>query len=190
MCSDINSWHVQRYQQLACAAISTAGMCSDINSWHVQWYQQLACAAISTAGMCSDINSWHVQQVLCGLATAQTYDWPEPYHYRHIRCTYGICSREITIRTVIYGADIRFWPTLHKRQQISRLYLSCILCMPLWPRRHVQRVCAMACAAMAHQLIHRNQLWSLCDLVWPRRHVQRVCAMACAAMAHQLIHHN
>jgi hypothetical protein len=29
-----------------------------------------------------------------------------------IRCTYGIFSREITMHTVIYGADIRFWPTL------------------------------------------------------------------------------
>jgi len=25
---------------------------------------------------------------------------------------YGIFGREITIHTVIYGADIRFWPTL------------------------------------------------------------------------------
>ena len=32
--------------------------------------------------------------------------------YTYIRCTYGIFSREITIHTVIYGADIRFWPTL------------------------------------------------------------------------------
>ena len=30
-----------------------------------------------------------------------------------IQCTYGIFSKEITIHTVIYGADIRFWPTLH-----------------------------------------------------------------------------
>ena len=26
----------------------------------------------------------------------------------YIRCTYGIISREITIHTVIYGADIQF----------------------------------------------------------------------------------
>ena len=30
-----------------------------------------------------------------------------------VQCTYGISSRGITIHTVIYGADIRFWPTLH-----------------------------------------------------------------------------
>ena len=29
----------------------------------------------------------------------------------YIRCTCGIVSKEITIHTVIYGADIRFWPT-------------------------------------------------------------------------------
>jgi hypothetical protein len=31
---------------------------------------------------------------------------------RYIWCTYGIFSREITIHTVMYGADVRFWPTL------------------------------------------------------------------------------
>jgi hypothetical protein len=30
----------------------------------------------------------------------------------YIRCIYGIFGREITIHTVIYGAYIRFWPTL------------------------------------------------------------------------------
>ena len=29
-----------------------------------------------------------------------------------IQCTYGIFSREITMDTVIYGANIRLWPTL------------------------------------------------------------------------------
>jgi hypothetical protein len=29
-----------------------------------------------------------------------------------IRCTHGVFRRGITIQTVIYGADIRFWPTL------------------------------------------------------------------------------
>ena len=31
----------------------------------------------------------------------------------YIRCIYGIFGREITNYTVIYGAYIRFWPTLH-----------------------------------------------------------------------------
>jgi hypothetical protein len=30
----------------------------------------------------------------------------------HIQCTYGICGREITKYTVIYGVYIQFWPTL------------------------------------------------------------------------------
>jgi len=30
----------------------------------------------------------------------------------YIRCIYGISGREITKYTVIYGAYIRFWPTL------------------------------------------------------------------------------
>jgi len=38
--------------------------------------------------------------------------WPEPYINRYVRCTYDIFSREITIYTVIYGAEIRFWTTL------------------------------------------------------------------------------
>ena len=35
--------------------------------------------------------------------------------YGHIRSMYiyGILGREITKYTVTYGADIRFWPTLH-----------------------------------------------------------------------------
>jgi len=32
--------------------------------------------------------------------------------YRYIWCIYGIFGRETTIHTVIYGADIRFWPPL------------------------------------------------------------------------------
>jgi hypothetical protein len=41
------------------------------------------------------------------------YGRPEPYISRHIPCTYGIFSREITIHTVqIYGANIQFWPAL------------------------------------------------------------------------------
>jgi hypothetical protein len=42
-----------------------------------------------------------------------TQGWLKPYIYRYIRYTHGMFSREITIHTVIYGADIRFWPTLH-----------------------------------------------------------------------------
>ena len=44
---------------------------------------------------------------------------PEPYIYRYIRCTYGLFSKEITIHTVIYGADIRLWPTLHNSDNES-----------------------------------------------------------------------
>ena len=33
----------------------------------------------------------------------------KPYIFRYIR---GILSREFTIHTVIYGADIGFWPAL------------------------------------------------------------------------------
>ena len=49
--------------------------------------------------------------------TAITYvcGWPEPYIYRYIQCTYGIFGREIIIHTIIYGATIRFWPTLYVR---------------------------------------------------------------------------
>ena len=39
---------------------------------------------------------------------------------------HGIFSREITIHTVIYGADIRFWPTL-LMQLVSDLTTSAAL---------------------------------------------------------------
>ena len=34
------------------------------------------------------------------------------YIHRYIRCTHGIFCKQTTIHTVIYSADIRFWPTL------------------------------------------------------------------------------
>ena len=40
--------------------------------------------------------------------------------YTYIRCTYGIFSREITIHTVIYGMNIRFWPTLYMTVYLDR----------------------------------------------------------------------
>jgi len=43
----------------------------------------------------------------------------------YIRCTYGISSREITIHTVIYGADIRFWPTLSINGSFSLINVGC-----------------------------------------------------------------
>ena len=38
--------------------------------------------------------------------------WPKSYIHTYIRCIYGILSRETTILTAIYGANIRCWPTL------------------------------------------------------------------------------
>jgi len=40
------------------------------------------------------------------------------YIYIYIRCIYGIFGREITVYTVIYGAYIRFWPTVDISHQI------------------------------------------------------------------------
>ena len=37
---------------------------------------------------------------------AHAYGWPEPY-------LYGVFGREITKYTVIYGVNLRFWPTLY-----------------------------------------------------------------------------
>jgi len=45
--------------------------------------------------------------------------WVVQNHVIFIRCVYGIFSREITIHTVIYGAHIRFWPTLHTYHCVS-----------------------------------------------------------------------
>ena len=55
--------------------------------------------------------------------------WPEPYIYRYLRCIYGIFSREITIHTAMYGADIRFWPTL------------CMSCLVQWEHTARKRDC-------------------------------------------------
>jgi hypothetical protein len=35
------------------------------------------------------------------------------HDHSHVRCINGILGREITKYTVIYGAFVRFWPTLH-----------------------------------------------------------------------------
>ena len=40
--------------------------------------------------------------------------------------TYCIFSREITIHTVIYGADIQFWPTLHIMHARERVHTELI----------------------------------------------------------------
>jgi len=38
----------------------------------------------------------------------------------YIRCIYGVYGSEIIKYTVIYGADIRFWPTLLKPQVVQQ----------------------------------------------------------------------
>jgi len=51
----------------------------------------------------------------------------------YIRCIYGIFGREITKYTVVYGAYIRFWPTLHMTVPLcwrppSALHMTVPLC--------------------------------------------------------------
>jgi hypothetical protein len=49
----------------------------------------------------------------------------------YIRCIYSIFGREITKYTVIYGVNIRFWPTLHMIiLQVQALYFLLTLCIP------------------------------------------------------------
>jgi hypothetical protein len=51
-------------------------------------------------------------------------------NHNYIRCIYSIFGRELTKYTVIYGAYIRFWPTLprkyggHTRQLATPLFVS------------------------------------------------------------------
>jgi hypothetical protein len=60
-----------------------------------------------------------VKSVSCVLKNGSVWDvywegkvqgWPKPYIFR--KCTYRFFCKKSTIGTVIYGADIRFWPTL------------------------------------------------------------------------------
>jgi len=53
-----------------------------------------------------------------------------------IRCTYGIFGMEITKGTVIYGAYIRYWPTL--------MFCVCVCiaqCTYIWCNRHPKQHC-------------------------------------------------
>ena len=49
--------------------------------------------------------------------------WPKSYLYTFIRCTYGIFSREITIRTAIYGVHTVFQA---KKSPYVRPYTVCM----------------------------------------------------------------
>ena len=61
------------------------------------------------------VRSWpHVCKLL---PCVHSHGWPKPYMYIRyihikIRCIYGIVGRKITEYTVMYGVNIRFWPTL------------------------------------------------------------------------------
>ena len=49
--------------------------------------------------------------------------------YKYIRCVYSTFGRETTIYTVIYGVNIRFWPTLHVSilmPHAERLAIGCV----------------------------------------------------------------
>jgi hypothetical protein len=48
---------------------------------------------------------WRILSIHLGLART--------INHIYIRCVYGISGREIFKYTVIYGVNIRFWPTLH-----------------------------------------------------------------------------
>jgi len=58
---------------------------------------------------------------------------------RYIQCTYGVFSREITIHTGIYGADIQLWPTL-----IIQLNAHCVT------TRHANRTNAYEAMAILY----------------------------------------
>ena len=54
---------------------------------------------------------FYTQHILCELRVARII---------YIRCIYGISGRDINKYTVIYGAYIRFWPTL--RAQFAKKF--------------------------------------------------------------------
>ena len=47
-----------------------------------------------------------------------------PDGHIHIWCTYGMFGREITKYTVIYGLQIRFWPTLGTHHPTRRVIVG------------------------------------------------------------------
>ena len=53
----------------------------------------------------------------------------------YIRCVYGVFGREMTKYTVIYGAYIRFWPTLCISQVHFTYHTS--LGSPFWPLHYI-----------------------------------------------------
>jgi len=77
----------------------------------------------------------------CNAMNAYVLGWPEPSIHRYIHCRYGIFSREITIHTVVYGAYMGFWPTLH---------VLCMMCV--WYNTTPYRllcVCVCVCVCVS-----------------------------------------
>ena len=74
--------------------------------------------------------------------------------YRYIWCIYGIFGRETTIHTVIYGADIRFWPPLKWSQSCHSKMMTVMSQQN--DHSHVTAKWSLSCHSKhaAHQLIH------------------------------------
>jgi len=104
--------------------------------------------------------------------------------YTYIRCTYGIFSREITIHTVIYGADIRFWPTLRMRG-VSH----CRQCMSglgwvAWAT--ITCVCnAVQCAVWGVQCAVCSVQCAVCSVQWQCAVCNVLCSVHCAVCSVQ-----
>jgi hypothetical protein len=67
---------------------------------------------------------------------------------------YGIFGRKITIHTVIYGANVRFWPTLHVRQSLL-FPLSLLASFTVMQKL---LLCRQACARVGNSIMHQNSI--------------------------------
>jgi hypothetical protein len=112
--------------------MSTTTMTSQGPSNRARFARRIVCVCVCVH------HPARVHQLCCVPALLScVLSWPKPYIHTYIRCIYGIFGRGITIHTVIYGAHMRFWPTLVVLSQ-GWLTFGLLLCVAVmaWGWKH------------------------------------------------------
>jgi len=103
----------------------------------------------------------------------------------YIRCIYGKFGREITKYTFIYGAYIRFWPTLHVHPQThlasnvsdatNAVQQESYKCKQIPYLRHAQLLNKTSITTMSLRITHLTSL--LQTRIWPKPSWKAKCQL-------------
>ena len=128
---------------------------------------------------------WHICRVGHNLTYTVyvRYFWQGNHQiYGHIRCIYGIFGREITKYMVIYGAYVRFWPTLGvlhypqksalqsmKHTQVRQWAQASLLCIVPCPLRFAgpSQLRDLKVETLGLCLLFKNRWQRIRDGYWP-----------------------